>query len=162
LEKWLRRKFMVSIAPKEKFTNCRLCHNLVGSDNPICKTCGLEMSSEGIIELATIEEQENLGFDRIYDLKVLSIFSLLSTILGYLFTLLFQSMEVNITFFFKLYFWVGFLGYLPVYINWHQKHSKKRYSVEDAELIKSQKKQSLLIFSLSVALGAFIYIFLLK
>ena len=66
---------MESIIPERKFANCRLCDTLVSSDNPICKNCGLEMSPQGIIELAEIEESKG---DPIYEIREIkkSVFAL--------------------------------------------------------------------------------------
>lgn len=147
-----------SIVPKEYFTRCYLCDTFISSYDPTCKKCGLRMSAERIENLALEEEADKLGFDYIYNLKAVSVISLALTILGYLLTLILPQFN----FFFKIYFWTGTVIYLFFYLSWQHNHSLKEYSPEEIELIRHQKKYSLIIFSISVILGAVIYTYLLN
>ena len=54
---------ILSIVEKERFADCPLCNTPVSSNSPICKKCGLEMSSEGIIEMAEDKESRDCKTD---------------------------------------------------------------------------------------------------
>lgn len=156
----------LSILEEEKFAECRLCNHLVGSFNPTCKSCGLEMSSEGIIELAEIKDYQdslnednhnkNLDFADVFNLKNLACLSLAFTIVGTVF-----SLSTGFNLMFKVYFWLGLFFYVSFYISWNNKFSKAELSAEEMDIVKREKTISLLIFLSSSILGAIIYIFLL-
>lgn len=152
---------ILSIVEKERFADCPLCNTPVSSNSPICKKCGLEMSSEGIIEMAedkeSIEPVDNIDFSDIYNLRNLAFLSLAYNIFGYIFYL-----GLELPFFFKIYFWIGLFFYYSAYTSWNKKFSKQTLSYEDAVIVKKEKTISLLIFLCSTLIGATIYIFLLK
>jgi hypothetical protein len=151
----------LSIIEDEKFIECRLCNHLVGSLNPTCKNCGLEMSSEGILELAEFEEIdekiEKDGFIGIYSLRILAILSLAMTLFGAVFFLSF-----GLPSFFKLYFGTGLFIYLAAYLSWNKKYLKQKFGTEETELIAKEKRLSLMIFTFSILIGVSIFVFLLK
>lgn len=148
----------LSILEEEKFAECRLCNNLVSSLNPICKNCGLEMSREGIIELAEFDEIdekiEREGFIGIYSLRVFSLMSLAMTIFGAFFFLSF-----GLSSFFNLYFGAGLFFYLMTYFFWNKNYLKQKFGVEETQLIAKEKRLSLIIFTMSFAIGIGIIIF---
>lgn len=144
------------IIEEERFAECRLCNHLVSSINPICKNCGLETSSEGIIELAELEESvenaEKQGFVGIYSLRVFAIISLAMNLLGGLF------LSLGISSIFKLYYWIGFFLYAIAYFAWHKRYLKTKFGIEETKLIAREKRISLVIFTASTILGTIIYI----
>lgn len=142
---------------EEKFAECRLCNHLVSSSNPMCGKCGLETSSEGIIELAELEESvedaERQGFWGIYSLRILAIISFVMILFGALF------LSLGLSSIFKLYYWTGFFLYALAYFAWDKKYLRTTFGIEETELIAREKRISLIIFISSIILGTIIYIF---
>ncbi len=147
----------LSIIDEEKFAECRLCNHLVSSINPICKNCGLETSSEGIIELAEIDdlelEDEISKLNDAFTLRVLAILSLLMMIFTYLFSSLGIKSISNACFLF------GEIIYIVGYISINRKLQKTKLSNQELQIIRKEKTFSLSIFLLSTFIGSLIFIY---
>lgn len=146
----------LSILEEEKFVECRFCDHLVSSENPICKHCGLEMSSEGIIELAEIEENESKDFDKIYRLTYLAVFNFTSVFVGIVYIFL------GVQTFFKFFFWLSLFLYVAGYFLWKKKTSEKKFSEKEKQVVNEQLELFFGSFIITTIAGILVYIFLLK
>jgi hypothetical protein len=147
---------MEILTTKESHIECRLCGSIVYSYDPTCKKCGLEMSIGGINDLAKIEDEKYNALGKVSMIKYSAIISHGFNILSLLY------FSFGMFFFSKVFIWFGFFIFIGNYIGWNQKYSKIQFAKEDELEIKKHKKESLLIFTFSVAIGICIYAFLLK
>jgi len=146
-----------SIKFEENYVFCRFCNGIVYADQPICKKCGLGMSSEGITELAEIEEENIKALDAIYKLRQSSTIFLVMTIVGFLIALI-----PGFSFFFHLYFWVAISSIFLNFIGWNNKYSALNFAFDDTEMVKKKKREILLLFFGNLILGLAFNIYLLR
>lgn len=148
---------MESIKSEENYVFCRFCGGIVYADHPNCKKCGLEMSSEGVTELAEIEEENVKSLDEIYKLRQTSSIFLLMTIAGFLFSLM-----LGFSFFFHLYFWIAISSIFFNFVGWNNKYAGLNFAIEDIETVKQKKREILFLFFGNLILGLAFNIYLLS
>ena len=146
----------ISIIEQERFIECRYCDHLVSSDNPICGNCGLEMSSQGIIELAELEDNESKDFDKIYRLTYLAVFNFTMVFLGIVY--IFLGTQT----FFKFFFWLDIVLYVIGYFLWKKTTSEKNFSEKEKQVVNEQLRMFFGTFIITTIAGILVYIFLLK
>ncbi|MCU0238448.1 MAG: hypothetical protein MUC29_03325 [Pyrinomonadaceae bacterium] len=140
---------------KEKYINCRYCNEVVSSFAPICKKCGLEMTSEGIIELAEIEELTIDAKEDALRLNLISGFCLCYTIIGgiILFPLTNYVGLINSSFI------VAFFYYLFALFKWQKKYSKIILQTDELFEAKINKRASIIVFFVSIFINFLFYWF---
>lgn len=148
---------MESIKLEESYVFCGFCGGMVYADQPICKKCGLEMSSAGVADLAKMEEGNIKALDEIYKLRQISTISLIITIAGFLITL-----ALGFNFFFHLYFWMAIANIFFGFVGWNNKYATLNFAFEDIEMIKKKKKEILFLFFVNLILGLAFNIYLLS
>jgi hypothetical protein len=142
---------METIAEEEKHIECRLCGGIVYSQNPTCKKCGLEMSRNGIKDLAEMEDEKYVALSKVSMIKYSAINSHIFNALSLFY------LSLNTGFFSKLFILFGFFIFIGNYSGWNQKYSKIEFSQEDKLEIKTAKQESLVIFAVSAVIGICIY-----
>ncbi|HEY0658617.1 MAG TPA: hypothetical protein VGD05_09085 [Pyrinomonadaceae bacterium] len=153
-----KNKFIVdSIKIEENYVFCRFCGGIVYANQPTCKKCGLGMSSDGICDLAKIEEENTEALDHIYKLKQLSTIFLAMTVMGFLIALI-----PEFSFFFHIYFWVAISNVFLGFVGWNNKYSALNFNFEDIETIKQKKREILFLFFVNLILGLAFNIYLLS
>jgi hypothetical protein len=115
------------------------------------------MNSEGIIDLAKIEESKIDAIQELYKLKQISLVYIVFPLLGYLFVYL-----TEIRLLFHIYFWMVIIMMTLSYRGWNAKYSSVEFESEDVETIKNYKKIILACLGCNLLEGLFIYWFLLK
>ena len=148
---------MQSIKYEEIYAFCRYCDGIVYANQPICKKCGLEMSSEGIFELAEIEEVNVKALDEIYKLRQSATIFLLMTIVGFLIALI-----PGFSFFFHLYFWIAISSIFFNFIGWNNRYVALNFAIEDIKTVEQKKKEILLLFLGNLILGLAFNVYLLS
>ena len=148
---------MESIKIEENYVFCSFCGGIVYADLPTCKKCGLGMSSEGVSDLAKIEEENTEALDRIYKLRQSSTVFLVLTGIGSLVALI-----PGFSFFFYVYFWMAISNIFLGFVNWNNKYSTLNFAFEDIETIKQKKKEILFLFFVNLILGLAFNIYLLS
>lgn len=149
----------LSIVERERFIECRYCDHLVSSENPVCSNCGLEMTSEGITELAKLDEStREESYSRIkrsYILMFIALMSLFFTIIGGLMSYWIENPAP-----FKFYFWLGLIVYflMLVWFNFEPKKNPLHFSKNRFE--SAYLRTSLFFIFLSISFGIVTYIFL--
>ena len=148
---------MESLISEEKHVPCRYCNGIVYASHPVCAKCGLEMTSEGVVELSEVENRTFGAADELYKLKLTSGFFLVFTIAGFAF-----SYMLELIIFFHLYFWMGIVTVFFNFTGWNRKYSTIDFTLEDSEMIKRTKREILGFFFCNLVVGLGIYIFLLS
>jgi hypothetical protein len=148
---------MESIKQEEKHIACRYCGGVVYSSQPACAKCGLEMTSQGIVELSEIEDKAFQALGDIYKLKMTSALFPGFTIIGFI-----LASIIEIKFFFYVYFLMGIVAVGLNFIGWNQKYSAVDFSPEDGEYIKTNKRQALTLFLGNLIIGLGIHFLGLK
>jgi hypothetical protein len=142
---------MESITPKERFIPCTNCNHPVSSILPTCERCGLEMSGDGIDDLARTEEAKTLAIEKAIELKRGAVLFLLYSI----FVSFFFSKNVEYSRLFLLGLWIIALGvFISNLIRWNQNHSQKHFEFDLLEEAKKEKKRALFIFMSAVCFTA--------
>lgn len=145
----------------EKFIECPICDHSVGSLNPICQNCGLEMSSEGIIEFAECEEIE-LEIDKAKTTEIASFRSFAVIFSGSSLFLMFWIFLTEIKPVPLFIFWISIFAFIVGFSVTSFQLSRKNLTLEEKLKIKKEKIISLSIFFFSILIMLGIYIFLLK
>ncbi len=142
---------MESIVPKESYIECRLCGNTISSSKPICRKCGLEISPEGVEELAQIKEQIFQAISDANSLKLIASMSLTYSLISICYYLLIGPQSV----WFNLALWVSYVYFIVSFIRWHQKYSKIIFDADDLDEIQKDKRAAwiLIVWSMISAFG---------
>lgn len=148
---------MENLVQEEKHTFCRYCNGVVYASHPTCKKCGLEMSTQGVAELAEIESRNIKALEEIYKIKMTSVIFLPFTLIGFVF-----ASMLDMKFFFHVYFWMGIISVFFAFLGWNQKYSLIDFTAEDDEIIQKYKKEILILFFCNLIVGLGIYIFWYK
>ena len=140
---------MESIVPKERYIECPYCFHPISSYKAICAKCGLEVSAEGVEELAQIEEQI---LDAVYDAGNLK--SIASFAFGYsFFNLLYFFLIDREAIWLNVMLWGSYVYFIIAFVKWHQKYSKLVFEPDDLEKIRSDKRAALTFILYSVIVG---------
>ncbi|MGI9054459.1 MAG: hypothetical protein ACR2F2_01520 [Pyrinomonadaceae bacterium] len=142
---------MESITPKESHIVCRLCGTIVHSNHPTCRKCGLEVSSEGIEELAEIEDKTLRAISEAENLKIIASFSIGFSLGSIYYYYLIHPQAV----WFNLPLWINYIYFAIAYIRWHRRYADMIFEETDLENIKSAKWNAfiLILFSAILAFG---------
>lgn len=140
---------MESIAPKERYAECRLCGNTVSSSKPTCKKCGLETSPEGIENLAQIEEQTFKAINDANSLKLIATASLTFSSFSIYYYIAIGPQSV----WFNLALWVSYVYFIVSFIRWNRKYSKIIFDSNDIEKIQKDKRTALFLIICSMVIS---------
>jgi len=142
---------MESISPKERFYPCPHCSFSISSNLPKCKRCGLEVSADGVDELARTEAAKIAAITDAKHLKGISfLFALLSMGANYVLT------GNSIFVLFLLESWMfGLCAFIWKLGRWHQNHSQSYFELDILEEAKKEKKKAIIIFLFSLGFVAF-------
>jgi hypothetical protein len=144
----------------EKFIECRLCNHLVGSLNPICKNCGLEMSSEGIIDFAECEEIcAEIEANKAREIRNIRISVIMFEVINILAVCCNLADKKSFSLFL---FGINIFSFIVGFLVTTVQLSRRDLTLEEKKKIKREKFISLVIFFFSVLIMLGIYFFLLK
>lgn len=139
---------MESIAPKERFIECRLCGNSVSSTKPVCQKCGLKASSAGIEELAELEEQNLCALNDAYNLRMAASFSLFFSMSNCIYYLIHPTFI-----WYNLPLWVSYTYFIWIFVRWHRRYSKLIFPIEYLSKIQSEKNNAFILIFCSFVFG---------
>jgi RNA polymerase subunit RPABC4/transcription elongation factor Spt4 len=137
---------MESIIAKTKNIECVFCETAISSDNPICKKCGAEMTSEGIESLAVLAEKSIEAKDKATALLKhafeIVIYAISIPVFGYIFGEVFYWLYI--------FYVVSSILFFRSLVNWNKNYTDSILISDDFIEANDQQKNAVLVFVTSV------------